>query len=140
MAADRRPSYSYLAAGVLALITLFVFWTLRDYGPQSTLRRFNQALFSQDAQALAQVIDEPINSPKVTRLVWALKTLGVADIPRIARMDETQPNEVTAALYYHNVYGGVIGAVFIVRKSGHAWHIDVEKSLAALNRTYGANW
>jgi hypothetical protein len=47
---------AYLAAAALAVVTLFVFYTLQNYGPESAVRKFN-ALLQTAAQDPEHIID-----------------------------------------------------------------------------------
>jgi hypothetical protein len=84
----------------LAAITLFVFSTLRDYGPLSAVRRFHEALRSNDLNDLHKVTEDPFPNPYVRPL---LEFLGRCDesgaSSHIAGMDRN-PGEVDILVFY----------------------------------------
>lgn len=67
---------TYWAAAVLAGLTLSVFAALRDYGPESAVRRFHQATLDGDEPGLQRVTKEEVRSTYVLRLRQELERLG----------------------------------------------------------------
>jgi len=52
---ERRRISGYVAAGMLASVTLLTFSQLQDFGPRSTVRRFHDALLTPGPGAVRQI-------------------------------------------------------------------------------------
>jgi len=118
MVASRR--WSYLVASLLALITLFVFYVLQNYGPESAVRRFHSiglsALDDQDPRYPVQYamlsrgakreLGEITTGKSVVESTTFLLQAIVRPLElsrgsyRIARIDYQEPNQVTVAVLY----------------------------------------
>src|SRR5579871_1095936 len=100
MSGQKPRAASALAAALLALLTISVFYVLQDYGPESAIRRFHQGIADNDAFAVQQVLSEPINDPKAQTLEFSVKRLedAHAEYQIVGLAAET--NRVAAELLY----------------------------------------
>ena len=128
-----------VAAVVLAVLTLAVFYVLQDYGPASAIRRFHAALATGDVAALQQVIDSPVKSlvddPQQKFLIGYVKQFVDHGIqPQVARMDR-QPGSVRVAVVYTLQNHDRYAIVWIVDKKGPLWKINIKLTAAILKDT-----
>lgn len=120
------------AALVLSLVTLSVFYVLRDYGPESAIRRFHRAVRIGDPNELARVTEQPIGSPPVQELVgWVNQMNLIGGRYQLLRV-ERQPREVYAALAYQGPNGESYATVWVVEKRGTSWKIDAARTATIL--------
>ncbi len=112
----RSRALSYLSAGLLAAVTLFVFFVLQNYGPESAVRRFHAAVsrvkVSPDgrydmpysaAEELQRVTMQRIGTASVGYLVRFTSERfaagGTFQIVRVERGTENS-NQMLAAVVY----------------------------------------
>ena len=146
--------WSYLAAGVLAVITLSVFYILRDFGPESTIREFHRAaeqICSYEPQSV------PFR-PAIVRLDQSLELVRIVSPPDLAnehlgfiidsvrneiyhgaqvdivRVDYKSPSLAIVATQYSFPDGKLGFGVWIVQLDHGHWRIDIERTYA----TWGA--
>ena len=120
---------SAIAAAVLALGTLGVFIRLQEYGPESAIRKFHQALQRGSLPALQRVTEEDVNAPGVQLLairVAAYLRAG-GNRFRILRTDRT-PTEVRAAVAYTAPGGPPQYMVWVVNRQGRTWKVSARKT------------
>ncbi len=130
--APKPAGIAYLAAVLLAAITLFVFGTLRDYGPESAVRRFHDAVSHHDAADLAKVAIEPIDSSSVQTLVGWIGQLDKMSVsaPQLAA-ERREPNQVSEVTLFHLQYGQEAPIVWIVVRSTSGWKVNAQETVAA---------
>lgn len=69
------------ASGLLAAVTLTTFAVLRDYGPESAIRRFHEAIENGDARQLQAVSAQQV-TPRIVRLLGDYQTaVQTANVP-----------------------------------------------------------
>src|SRR5687768_2628029 len=76
------PTLGWLTSILLSLVTLFVFFTLRDYGPDTTVRKFHLAAEDLDRDEAATLVSPDFNSSsteELWRLVAGLMANGRTD-------------------------------------------------------------
>lgn len=123
---------SLTVAAILAALTLGVFWILRDFGPESALRRFHQAALNGRVADLQAVTVEPVVSPSVKELVASVQRTFQrgGQPPRVART-ERMPRLVRSVLLYQ-VGGDVfVPAVWVVRREKAGWKVSASETLLA---------
>jgi hypothetical protein len=138
----RMDRKSIIPAFVLASIVLFVFFRLQNYGPQSAVRRFHQAIEARDSRELQQVVDEPVESASVRTLLATVTVLLRNGPPGLlgARGSST---EERLLITYRDEIGNPFPIVFIVTKNptDRNWKINASKTTNALkdylNAVYG---
>lgn len=64
------PTLGWLTSSLLSLITLFVFGTLQNYGPDSTVQKFHHAAAAGDAEAAVPLVTPDFDSSS-TQELWA---------------------------------------------------------------------
>ena len=119
-----------VAAIVLAIGVLGLFMRLQEYGPESAVRRFHQAISRGALPDLQRVTVEDVRSPLVrgfVRDVAGLMAQGVNRPPRILRTDRT-PNQVRAAVAYPLPGGQPFYMVWVVERQGRTWKVSVENT------------
>lgn len=116
---------------MLAILTVFVFTTLRDYGPASTLRRFHEAVFARDARALSEVsVQRPDSGAldQLSSLVYGARTNGARVV---IEGSVREPNRVVYRVQYKFPNSQVAFLDFVVtkpRRNG-PWLVDAEATL-----------
>lgn len=129
----RSPRFAaYGAAGVLAVVVLFVFFILQDYGPESAVRRFHEAAARGDLRTIQELTKRGSSDEATIRLASQLRFILISQGARyrLMRMDR-RPGEVGAEVAYVYPGGQVAGLYWIVRKGPgeRSWRIDVERTL-----------
>lgn len=122
---------SSLAALVVAAITLVVFFVLRDYGPESAIRRFHEAAVSQDWPTLQQVTVEPIDDVGVKRLAFGVIELERNGANYIISHMEREPNRVVADVHYTLSDGEQGTTVWVVVKTHRIWKVSSNETFQA---------
>ena len=118
---------SAVAAVVLAVLTLAVFYVLQDYGPASAIRRFHVALAADNAPGVLQVIDSRLDDPNLAYIVEQIRPYLTQGPPQVARIDRQQ-GRVRVAV----VYGNRFAVIWVVDKSGPLWKINTRLTAAVL--------
>lgn len=137
MSGIRRQTSSAIAAAALAVITIFVFWVLQDYGPESAIRRFHDAVLNRDPVALAQVTAEALNDPNVVHLEQNVVQLAQAGANyRILRMDRG-PRRVAAEVQYSLPDGRTGTTMWVVVKQNRVWRVEASETGQYFRRTLG---
>ena len=123
---------SVIAAAVLAVMTLAVFYILQDYGPASAIRRFHAALAKDDKAGELLVVDCPIGDPNLAFIINQIRPFVSRGIqPQVARMDR-QPGSVRVAVVYTAQNHERYAIIWIVDKKGSLWKIDTKLTAAVL--------
>ncbi len=126
---------TYATAGVLTVVVLSVFGALRDYGPDSALRRFHQAAISGDDKTLRRVCKQPIESDvvlylreKLRRLDFAGARIRMGVVHSETRIDTVGsdtvkvPSVVTEVRYY--VPGRVESIYWVLDHDASGWLVN----------------
>jgi hypothetical protein len=122
-----RPvsSASFLAAGALALVTLLVFFILQDYGPESSLRKFHEAIVQQDAKELGEVTTTNLADADTKLAVNVVSTILVSGNARYRLlMTDHQKGWIGAEVQYVYPNGQTRTIYWVVRKVGRDWKVD----------------
>jgi len=122
---------------VLSLLTLSVFYVLQDYGPESAIRRFHDAVVRGDGIELQRVTAEDIRSPSVILLARDVKNFLVDGTYQLSRMERSQ-NQVQAAVVYRAKGSAeLFPMIWIVEKRGSVWKVNADKTLTILRDNLG---
>ncbi len=137
MAANRAAATSYVAAGVLAAITLFVFYTLRDYGPESAIRRFHDDFKNGNRRDLQEVTLQSIDAQSTGALERILQQFdAVGATSRIVDEDLSRPDRASVLAMYQLPFRNDF-IVWIVRlDQNHSWRVDTDETLQAFLGTH----
>lgn len=148
------PKASLLPALLLAALVFFTYSTLQNYGPESTLRKFHQALWSinqsqlnnkgipkADWETLRSSLQEDIGEldgraidPHLTNLITrTMMQFQAGATYSLARMDR-QPREVRIAVVYTVRKQPPLSMVWVIDKpiGGREWKISARKTLSAM--------
>jgi len=131
MSVPRGTGASISAAGVLAAITLFVFFTLRDYGPRSALRRFNDDVRSGNVNDLQQVTVQQISDESVQKLYYLVRQIELrGGTSRVAALNKNRGEVEMLVLY--SIGDTAMQWVWIVdHQSNGTWAVNADKTLMA---------
>jgi len=120
-------SSSLVPAALLSIVVGGSFFVLRNYGPESTVRRFHFAVLKNDAQTLRNISIG--DDTTVLALATKLRRL-FSDRAQISlgRVNDDDPNHVLAQFIYRTRdYTYTINWALEHRRSG--WMIDAETTL-----------
>jgi hypothetical protein len=115
-------------AVILSAICLVTFAALRDYGPESALRRFHEAVRDGDDAAITLAVGLDVSQAKLEfarAQVWNLIQQGARY--RILKMDRT-PTRVGAEVVYTLPNGYSINFYWIMKKERRVWRVDLNES------------
>src|SRR4051812_16565072 len=110
-----------LSAGLLAALVLFVFATLQNYGPQSAVRRFHEAVRTGDPVELEDSIVQPDRpTPQSRGELTAVLSRFFAQLPpgttfSLRSYDPIDPRTVDITAVYQNEHKS-ISAIWQVKK------------------------
>lgn len=128
---------SLVPAIALAVLTLAVFWVLQDYGPESAIRRFHDAVLSRDALALAQVTEDDLNDLPTQRLIQNVLLLGEKGATyRILGM-QRETRRVAAEVQYNLPDGKSGRTIWIVVKRNRVWKVEASETGQYFRKTLG---
>lgn len=124
-----KSIYSYLAAAVLAVVTVFTFYVFQDFGPQSVIRRFHRDAVRADANDINAITTEGWNAPETQWTVRFVQSLvgpnASYEIVRVARVR----GEVLAFVQYRLPSGEALWIAWHVRQGPNDWRIDCRRTL-----------
>jgi hypothetical protein len=117
-----------LASVLLGLLTLSVFFVLQDYGPESAIRTYNEAVLNGDTAAMDQISTQGHDDPDAEWLrVYVNEFLRQGGRLRLDRMDRDMdrvPAIAIAEVEYVRPAPPAMPWRFVVRKSDHVWKVD----------------
>src|SRR5687767_14248067 len=127
---------SFVVAVILAAFTVGVFYILQNYGPESAVRRFHNAVAANDLDALARVIQEDVRSPAVRELrsrVWAINETARGII---LFSSNRRTREVLVVGQYIAGNGYKFALPWLVQKKNTTnWRINVTGTLILMDRS-----
>ena len=130
---DSRPSLAaWISAAGLAAVTVLVFYTLRDYGPESAIRRFHTAAAASNSEGIDQVAVQDLRSDFTRALatkVYQLIAYSGAHY-RIVGMDR-QPNQVDAVVAYTVPDRKPLLLPWVIEQRDRVWRVNAERTLVA---------
>jgi hypothetical protein len=140
VAANTRRIWEYLAAGVLALLTIAVFYSLQDYGPESAIRRFHAAIVRGDREELQRVTEQKLDSQNVARLAVQVQAFMQEGFRyQLLRMQRS-PSQVRAAVVYTAPDHQVFPMIWVVEKTGRVWKVDADKTATIMRDSLGIGY
>ena len=137
MGAISSRTWSIVAAAALAAVTLFVFYTLQDIGPESAIRRFHEAVITQNLPALQSVSVQSLDDPNTQKLATrVVEEIGHGARYQLLHMDRGR-SEVGAEVAYIRPDGSVAPTYWIVeRHPGRQWRVNAMRTLSIMSRTF----
>lgn len=121
----RSRTASFIAAGLLSVLTLAIFYILRNYGPAQAINLFHAAALSGDQSEIARVTVQPPTSRKVQWLEALVRHARAIQVVSVTQ----NPGEATFIIAYR-VQEGQVTIHWVVDQSANSgWLIDVDKTL-----------
>jgi len=134
----QRGAWSIISALVLACLTLGVFYVFQDFGPESAIRRFNEACIRNNDDELQSVIAENFQRNNVLLLKQQLRTwYENGATMQLAEMERSE-KEVRAAVLFtippNQDYplGTQWAMIWVVTRRGKFWLVDANKTATIL--------
>jgi hypothetical protein len=126
MAAKKSAASSYAAAFVLVALTLFVFYTFRDYGPASAVRRFHDDIKNNNPDDLQRVTVGPLYTRNFIDIARQLASFDAHEArPRVAATQMISSDEASVITVFQLPDQESYFLVFIVRKEPNGpWQVD----------------
>lgn len=118
---------SFAPAALLCTVVLSTFFVLRNYGPESTVRRFHFAVIKEDVDGIRAISKG--SDAAVFGLANKVKRV-LSDRARISlgRVNDDDPNRVVAQFVYITPeYTYTINWVMVHERSG--WKVDADATL-----------
>ena len=129
-----RQTQSIMAAGLLAILTLFVFSLAQFGGPESALRAYHVAVISGDMDSLRTLVLKDPEGPSarqlqslVQRLISGGANAQILGVRRVGR-------DATLDVVYHSPQFGTVALQFYVRKPGSRWLVDADATWRLASR------
>lgn len=130
---SKVSTLGWLTSALLSLLTLFVFGSLQNYGPESSVRRFHQAA-AELSQPMAEPLVEPAFDSAATQQLWSYVTSMLVDGKASVSVTHYQRKDDRAVILtrYQFPGGEQQSLAWVVNREGKKWTIDTrETALAA---------
>jgi signal peptidase I len=131
---------SFAVALALASVVLFTFWTLRDVGPESAIRRFHHAAAVGDIAAMAEVTRQDVRSQSVQTLRASVRELFANGWQYdIAQVQRGNYRVLATVVYVSPDRRQAIPRVWVAEKweNEQVWRVDADKTLTLFRRRLG---
>ena len=123
---------SVVSAVLLAFLVCVIFFPLRNYGPQSAVRRFHQAVATRDLRQITQYTEESTNNPALAELFVFVDTNLLYAQPRLIAV-QPDANRAKVLIQYQNKFGASQPVVFFVDQStAGRWKVNCTATVTAL--------
>ena len=133
------PIRKWIPAFLLVALTLLVFGTLRDFGPESALRKFHIAAANDDFRGMAAVSAPNSSGQAIEALrdrIAQFAILGARyEVLHVTRRKEMAVAEVG---YVNPRSGAIVSALFVLKRRPFGWQVDPEASIALMEQAIGA--
>lgn len=126
-----------VAATVLAILTLGMFYVLQDYGPASSIRRFHAALAEKNLGELQAVTIDKIDTPDAVRFLHFLYPAVKDKIPYTVAREDGTSKQVEAAVVYSLPNGQRSAMIWVVVRDRKIWKVDISKTLTLVESSRG---
>jgi hypothetical protein len=130
-----------LSAGLVAALVLFVFATLQNYGPQSAVRRFHEAVRTGDPVEIEDSIVQPDRPTPQSRgelqrvLVEFFGGMPPGTTFSLRNYETIDPRTVDITAVYQNEHRS-ISAVWQVKKTPEGWKVDIHGTWQTWNQVF----
>lgn len=112
----------------LGLLVLFVFATLQNYGPESAVRRFHEAVLTGDFKRLEETVYQPSRGPYASDIVGELGPI-LASGARIRLRDvDRRPSQVFVSVVYYLPDGRQGSFIWVTQKTQNGWKVDTQET------------
>ena len=126
-----------LASVLLALLTTSVFFVLQDYGPESAIRKYNEAVLEGDNLALNQISSQTSDTPDGQWLQAQVHAfLAAGGRLRLEQM-QRQPTTDLAEVEYVLRDPPAVRFLFVVTKENHVWRVNPQATHAVFDQVTG---
>ena len=123
---------SYVAAGLLACLTIRVFFELQDSGPESAIRRFNDAIRDHDAESIRKLTTEPLEGDATRAMLAKLDAWDSDGATMQVTLMERSGDEVRAVVVFSLPKGTSSAMIWVVERRGKMWLVDANKTATIL--------
>jgi hypothetical protein len=126
------PTLGWLTAVLLSLVTIFVFGSLQNYGPDSTVRQFHQAAAELDRNGAAALVSPDFDSSS-TQMLWRELNTLLANGKTEYQISHYQrkANQAAIVVRYRFTNGEARTLVWVVSRMDGKWKIDTRETLLA---------
>jgi hypothetical protein len=126
-----------IPALILSALVLGVFWALRDFGPESALRRFHMASVNRDEAMLGDVTDFSPNPQYAQALSSRVQDLARAGGRyELRRMDRSRTRVVAEVVYRFPFTGQQIPSLWVVEKTQGRWRVNPYRTMTLMERAF----
>lgn len=125
-----KQTASIAASLVLIGLTVAVFATLRDYGPEATVRRFHRAAVTNNMSQVERFSDHKKGSDSAVVLAkFVSNTLARGANIRVRRVDRSQSSRVVAEFLY--ILPGQVEVLYwVVKRSPKGWVVATDEMVS----------
>ncbi len=126
------PTLGWLTSILLSLVTLFVFGSLQNYGPDSVVQQFHQAAAERNQAKVQELVDPDFDSA-ATQELWAL-TVGLMASGRTEYAitnHQRKANQEVIVVRYRFPNGELRTLLWGVDRKGGSWVIDTRQTTLA---------
>jgi len=122
--ANRRPGT--WGAVLLTLLTVTVFFLFQNYGPESAVRRFQEAVAAKDPREVTDICVTGASQPTIARLAGWIEQLQNDGAVTVIRGMDRQPTLVLIQTVSELHDGRGVAITWVVKKQTDGWKIDPE--------------
>lgn len=124
---------TYGSAFVLSFLTMAVFAYSKDQGPESAVRRYHQAVFSQDIEAVRRMeTGEGQYSKELPRLMTQL--YGQSESMSLGKVQKDGRRAYVDVIYTLSGQRGIMALRFVVDKPDLKWRVQSDETVRLLSR------
>lgn len=134
------PALGWLTSLLLCLITFYIFWTFRFFGPEATLHRYHLAAAEVDRE-VGQFLSDPNFESGRSAGLWRITVnLMAQGETRYALVYRIQDRDVVTFIVHYDPPGPTRPVlVWRVRRIEGNWMIDANQTTEAMERFMGLN-
>ena len=133
----KRLASAIVTSLILVALTLFVFANLRDYGPESTIRRFHEAAIAGDRAAINATTIEGYKNPFVANLVQGIRQLAEQGGQMRIVGQNYKVSDMQVGVTYSMRNGASTTFNYYLTRSNREWRIDARKTKNAIYESLG---
>jgi hypothetical protein len=114
---------------LLGTLTVFVFYVLQNYGPESAVRRYHEAIRTQNTREIQDVTQEPLQSDSQQFVFTQAQPYATFTQPRVLRILRSAREAHLDVAYIRN--GRIVGVLpwYVEKPRGsESWRINTLKT------------
>jgi len=134
----------YIAAAIVASLTIRVFYELQDYGPESVIRRFYNAvgnlktpLTDGEINDLQKVTTDRLMGRAQAKMIERLREWDAKGATMEVMKVDSNGTEARAAVVFDFPKGTPMTMVWVVERRNNVWLVDVNKTATILSDQFG---